>query len=167
MYPMMISGHVDGSNLTASLEIDAPYIRQGNKLIENTSVKFNSDTALAVLTAETKVPTKDGLMSINIDNTLVSDSAHTSINWSIDRKRAYKGKIGFSTGLSRLDDSQLITTVNILPGEMEFNDTVWTVAPSSIAAYGKERIIVDHLNVSRYGQFVRSEEHTSELQSQR
>ncbi len=155
MYPMMISGHVDGSNLTASLEIDAPYIRQGNKLIENTSVKFNSDTALAVLTAETKVPTKDGLMSINIDNTLVSDSAHTSINWSIDRKRAYKGKIGFSTGLSRLDDSQLVTTVNILPGEMEFNDTVWTVAPSSVTAYGKERIIVDHLNVSRYGQFVR------------
>ena len=49
----------------------------------------------------------------------------------------------------------MITTVNILPGEMEFNDTVWTVAPSSIAAYGKERIIVDHLNVSRYGQFVR------------
>lgn len=155
MSPMHISGHVDGADMTASLNVDAPYIRQGNKLIEGTNLSMNSDSTGTTLSAFSKVPTKDGLMSINLDNVLGADTAYTTVNWKIDRKRSYRGNLGFSTRLSRTDDDKILTRVTVLPGEMEFNDTVWTVDRASVTAYGKERFVVDHLNASRYGQYVK------------
>ncbi|MDE6543180.1 MAG: translocation/assembly module TamB [Muribaculaceae bacterium] len=154
MYPMLISGRLNGSDLTASMSIDAPYIRQGNKIIEGTSLNLNCDST-GILTAHTKVPTKDGLMTINLVNNVDSDTALTTIDWQIDRKRVYRGNLGFATRLLRGGDNELITRVNILPGEMQFNDTVWTVDKASITAYGKDRIVIDHINASRTGQYVK------------
>lgn len=155
MYPMQISGHVDGGALTASLDIDAPYIRQGNKIIEGTSLNLNCDTTAATLAAHTKVPTKEGLMSINLNNSFGADTTRTLVDWKIDRQREYRGNLGFTTRMSRMEDNRLFTRVNILPGEMEFNDTVWTVDRATITAYGTDKFAVDHINASRYGQYVK------------
>lgn len=154
MYPLTLSGKLDGSNLTASLDVAAPYIRQGNKLIEGTSLKLDCDSA-GLLTAHTKVPTKDGLMAVNLDNHFGKDSALTTIDWQIDRKRIYRGNLGFSTHLRPDGNEGVVTQVRILPGEMQFNDTVWTVGSASMTAYGKDQIVIDHLNAGRSGQYVK------------
>lgn len=156
VYPVKIDGYVDGSRDYAQITVDAPYLRQKNKLIENTSVTavVDGEHPDGNLYLTSRFPVKQGIMDLTIDATALTDSLSTNLHWKIDRKQAYEGVISFDARFNKLPDNRLLTVVNVRPTEQVFNDTVWKLSPAVVSAVGR-RVEVDGFEMSRANQFVR------------
>lgn len=156
VYPMTISGSVCGDEDLAELRVSVPYIRQGNKLIENTALNITLDGAneRQRLELTTQYPSNDGLTTYKVVSQSEGNDIDTDISWRIARARRYDGHISLTTGLDRDDSGNIAARVRVNPGELAFNDSVWTIHPALIT-YGNGVIDVDGVNVSRENQFVR------------
>mgnify|MGYP001660971123 FL=1 len=152
-----IAGAMDSRSSLMSFSIDAPYLLQKSKLIENTSLRIGIDGIhnRSSIYATSVMPTKNGPMTLIMQSTGRSDDTDTDLSWHIKRERGFHGNINFSTSFSRdsLDGNMLLTRVNINPSTLVFNDTVWTVHPSVINAR-KNFVNVAGFSVGREGQFV-------------
>ncbi|MCH5246965.1 MAG: translocation/assembly module TamB [Muribaculaceae bacterium] len=157
---LSIDGSLNSRVGVASLNVDAPYLRQGNKLIEKSRLSLDVSPNGGLLSMDTSTPTKDGLMDISIDNVMSVDTVKTFATWKINRARNYSGNLSFLTSLSQMESEQgnarmLVADVDLLPGRLEFNDSIWTIHPSRVSVMGKDRIDVDNLLVTRGDQFVK------------
>ena len=139
--PLTISGSVNEIDSRADLNINAPYIAQKNKLIENTWARICIGDAgeNVSLAAHTKMPLKKGKMDLNIDMNAVNDRIDTNTFWKVDRDTEFSGTVNLSTLLSRADDEErtLCADIDINPTIMTFNDTVWQMHPSKVKVTGR------------------------------
>lgn len=156
LYPIEIDGKVDAASSLLSLNIDAPYLRQGNKLIEGTqfTTLIDGTTGVDRAVLNTSYPSKDGMTAVTLAMQARENIVDTDINWKIDRKRNYSGNISMSTLIDRFA-SQVNTFTDIHESTMTFNDSVWTISPAIIATQGMSKIKVSDFNVSRSNQFVK------------
>lgn len=156
IYPISIDGNFDAMSEQATLGIDAPYLRQGNKLIEGTQLTASVDGTKGIDRAviNTSFPSKDGMTAVTLAFQARNDVIDTDISWKIDRKRDYSGNVSMSTFLDR-HDGMVNTFTDIHRSTMTFNDSVWTVAPALIVADSSPRIRVDGFCVGRSNQFVK------------
>lgn len=146
--PVTLLASMDGLSETASLSVNAPYLRQNNKLIENTSLNLSLDgiERRSRLEAYTLFPAKGGMVGLNVSSN-GHDGLHDSeISWS-NRSGRNHGNFRFSTGFERSENG-LFTDINVNPAEIVFGDTVWTVRPSVIML-SRDMIDVDHFEVFR------------------
>lgn len=145
IHPISIDGRFDAAQRLISLYIDAPYLQQGNRLIEGSSLSavVNGPTVdrplgNGSLTLSTTLPTKKGEMKLQLNSDAVEDHIDSRIGWKINRKRDFSGEINTSTAFSRDDVGDLITRLDFNRSNIVFNDTVWTVEPSTFTMHGKE-----------------------------
>ena len=139
---------------TLSLRLDAPYLRQKDKLIEQTSLALNLDAPQKTsnLLASTIMPTKNGPMNLNLLASGANDHLKADANWRIDRAKDFHGDVSLVSTFSRPgDDRKLHTAIEILPTRLVFNDSAWNVTPATIDIT-PGRIDVAHLGASRRGQ---------------
>lgn len=160
IYPIDLTGGLDAAERTMSLKLDAPYLQQGSKLIENTSVAVKLQGASAIdsigrgdVTFSTMVPTKKGPLTLLSSAHAINNQVDTRVEWKVARDRDFSGNISLSAAFGRDEEQSLLTRVNVNPGRMVFNDTVWTVEPSVIDIQGK-RAEVNNFRVGRDKQFV-------------
>lgn len=154
--PVNVFGSIDGGDTQLTLNVDAPYLRQGNKLIEGTAVNavvdgINHTTSFIF---DTQIPTAKGGMPLNIELAGRNDTIDSQIRWLIERDKQYDGDVKFSTVIGRDQANKVLATVNILPSTMTFNDSSWTVHPAVIT-YRPKSVDVDGFEVERSGQFVK------------
>ncbi len=169
--PIDISGDFSTDRRAVSIRIDAPYIVQGNKLIENTAL-IAGVSGIDSLTATNSghiyltstIPTKNGPMTVIATSSARADCIDSHIEWSIDRERDFSGDLALTAAFSRDDENKLRTLVNINPSRLVFNDTVWTVDPAQITLEGNE-ISVNDFRVWRDRQFISVAGRASELAS--
>lgn len=155
--PVEINGSLNSTTDDADLSIDAPYLRQGNKLIENTAVNLEVNNGSSTIDVATSMPTNDGLNHIKFSGDLAGDSVNTSIAWKIDRERNFQGDVAFSTFFTRHHlpgnpEGALSTEIKLKPGILEFNDSTWHVNPALISIRSKDYIKIENLEAYRYGQ---------------
>lgn len=135
IYPITLDADLNTIEGLATLNLDAPYLRQKNKLIEGTKLQaiLNAKADTSNLSFSTIMPTKNGMMSLTLNSGGDSDSIDTSIDWSIDRAKDFHGKLSFLTTFSRRDDEQgLITDIDFKSTQMVFNDSAWYITPGHI-----------------------------------
>lgn len=164
IYPLDLSGRVSRPSRMLAVTLDAPYLRQGNKLIENSRLKavVDGNARLASLDFTTTAPTKNGPMTVVIDGDGTQNRLNTDISWKIDRARAYEGNLSASANFFRAaEDAGVATEVSLHRSELTFNDSTWTVNPATVTVMGKH-IEVDGLNVHRSNQFVKIDGTVSE-----
>lgn len=132
--PLTANIIMEGEDRRMSLAIDAPYILQKNKLIENSSVRFDADAAngRSSLYLTTMMPTKNGPMTLTVQGDGHADHIDSDIEWLVARNQKFDGRISTSATFSRNEDNQLLTRIDINPGNMTFNDTVWTIHPATV-----------------------------------
>ncbi|MBD5257445.1 MAG: hypothetical protein HDS52_01980 [Barnesiella sp.] len=156
IYPVTLEGGIDENTMQASVDLDAPYLRQGNKLIEGTRFSAFIDgiegTDRAVL--NTSYPSKDGMTAITLALQAERNVVNTDITWKIDRERDYSGSVSLSTLIERGSEG-INTYTDMHQSTMAFNDSVWTLSPALIVSEGSSRIDVKGINVSRDNQFVK------------
>ncbi|MDE5844473.1 MAG: translocation/assembly module TamB [Muribaculaceae bacterium] len=155
IYPVKIHTRFDSKSRLLAGYLDAPYLQQNNKLIEDTHLSFGIDPDLKIFdaSATTKVPTADGLMTLKLDCDAADNRIDTYFKWNIDRQRAYNGKIDLSTLISKTDDNRLMADVTINPGSLMFNDAVWTINKAEIKAQ-TNRVEIENIDVRRDNQFI-------------
>ncbi|MCH5222224.1 MAG: translocation/assembly module TamB domain-containing protein [Muribaculaceae bacterium] len=140
IYNIDISGHIDSQNGVAKANINAPYLLQGNKLIEQSNLYVSLDTTLmeSSVYVTTKMPTKKGDMAIAALVNAADNRLDTKIDWTIERAIPLNGTIDFSTlireGFKKNTDD--ILPINALvsfnPGTINFGDDVWQIHPTTI-----------------------------------
>lgn len=157
IYPVTLSSTAKGGdNPMLGLSVDMPFLRNKDKLIEESNVSLLIDGKEREMhfTAHTSVPTKDGMLDLDIFSQGVPDSLLTDISWVVDRKNEFKGNLNFSTSFSRDEDNEsLLTDIAINSSRMVFNDSAWTVNPATINI-APGRIEVNNFSGGRGGQSI-------------
>lgn len=153
IYPVNLKMETRGSDLYTSLSLNAPYLRNKDKLIENTSlsVVLDGPNNRSTVEAGSTIPTKNGPMKLTVNSIGHADSIRSGIYWKVDRAKDFRGKLLFSTLLDRLPDGQMDTRVKFHPSQLVFNDSAWTVDPGVINIR-PGRITVDNFGGHRNGQ---------------
>lgn len=163
VYPLdrvQLKGSVNTLDGNVELLLSAPYIQQGNKLIENSLLHFLiEDGNKGIVNISSNYPTKHGPLRLNVDNILTADTIGTEINWKIDRQRDYSGNVELQTVFSKINGDMfnkdmLLVDVDIFDSKMVFNDSVWDIEPARINIVGQDIIRIDNLNVRGPGQEV-------------
>ncbi len=164
IYPATITGSFNSGTRMAALDLEAPYLRQGSKLIENSSVRFSMSGTEGTnnLDLATTMPTKNGPMALRLDCDGTPDKVMADLSWNIDRPRAYEGAVGLSAAFSRRHaegdaengPGRLRTVVDLHRSALTFNDSTWTVNPAAVTIDGRS-IKVDGINVHHGRQFVK------------
>lgn len=160
VYPVTINGLMSSALNEMRLDVDAPYLRQGKKMITGSGVHLVIDGIdnKASLYATTSMPTKRGPLTLTIDNRAANNAVNTDVNWVIKTDKEFKGDLNFTSSFTRTADSKsgknpISASISINPGKAIFNDTVWNVHRSRIGiADGK--IEADMLKVTHDDQML-------------
>ena len=156
IYKATIDGHFNESKSDLRADINVPYLQQGNKIIEGSSVHISKDESSdnVMLNAHTIFPNKKGNIALNLDANAVNDCVDANINWVFNRPTDYHGNVNLSAMLGRDSNGKFKTHVNINPTEVVINDTVWDVHRGSLD-YENGVIEVDGIEGSCEDQFVK------------
>ena len=148
IYPVKLNANANSSNGTIRFDLNAPYLRQKNKLIEDSHISGLIDALndSSLLTLRTSFPTKNGILDLNIASSGGSDSLMTDILWKINRKEDFHGKLNFLTSFSRDENNEgLNTSIDFIPTDLVFNDSAWIVNP------GRIDIVPGNITVTNFG----------------
>lgn len=153
IYPVTIDGEVDYANHRMTMAMDAPYLLNGEKLVENTAMQIDvsgeaadGGEGLATIYATTQMPTKKGEMAVVANLSAAAGRIDTRIDWSLEREKPINGQIAFSTLLDR-DARGLCATVDFNPCNITFGDDIWNIARSTIT-YNADGVRADGFRMS-------------------
>lgn len=134
IYPVDIDMHLSSATGLASFTLDAPYLQQGDKIIDSTVIGATVSTVenRATLYATTHLPTKKGPMTAILGISGAGSRFDTQIDWQIDRKIPLNGRISFATDLSRSESGTVCVSTHFNPGTINFGDDVWSIKQSDI-----------------------------------
>ncbi len=160
IYPVELSGALSSKQRTLSVDVSAPFLQQGNKLIEGTALKVDingvsdmNPQGYGHLSFNTVMPTKKGPMTLHTSAYALNDRIDTRVDFKVARERNFGGELNLSAQFSHDEDRKLRTELFVNPGQLVFNDTVWNVASSKVTVAGKD-ITVEDFNIGRPGQYV-------------
>lgn len=153
IYPVSIDGWFDAESRRARLGIDAPYLRQGDKIVENTSifVNVNADDNQADVYATTSMPTKKGKLALVAALSGSHNRVDSRIDWAIERTIPLNGKIDFSTLFDRNESGVLNIETSINPGTITFGEELWNIHNSKIS-YSDKRVEVEKFGLATSNQ---------------
>lgn len=159
-----VSGLLNTVQGLANLDISAPYIRQGNKLIEQVKVEFTTqEWQQANLKFDALFPTKSGVMEFRYNGEMIPDILDSTLSWDIDNVKDYSGNVGFTTLLFRPDapqaykvfkDTEWSADIYVKEGTLAFNDSVWNINPSEVNIAGKDYFKINNFKIFREGQLL-------------
>lgn len=158
IYPVEGRGRIDYASSGLNINIDAPYLQQKGKLLENTQfmVNLSSDSLAgrANVYVTTVLPTKKGNMTLSAQAYATDDRVDSRFDWRVDRERGFYGDIDLSADFMRQDaDDGLSMLLHVNPTELVFNDTVWQVDPATIYIADK-RVCINDFRIGRQGQYI-------------
>ena len=159
VHPITFSGEVDEQDRMLNAGFDAPYIMQGNKVLEKTSLSLNIDgeSRSMSLNAVSQLDHKNGDILFILNGNATGDRLDSDISWQYDREKNFSGRISLSSLLGYNKEKKMINAdIDVNPTVFTVNDTVWNIAPSKIIVDGK-RIAVKDVDVYREGQFIKAE----------
>lgn len=132
--PVRITGDLSAERQEFQLEVDAPWLIQGDKLIENTSVQvdISSSRQFGSVYATTLMPTKKGPMNVVLTIAGKNRDFTTDVDWSIEREIPINGRFEVITSfVEGLKERQGIL-IKFAPGEINFGEDVWKLSSSEI-----------------------------------
>ena len=156
IYRTTLKGSLDEQDNSFDLTLDAPYILQGNKIIEATRLNASLDsiTDRVVLNMQSLYPMKNGKMALNVDASGQNNRLDANLGWRVQRDADFHGNLNLSALLDRDTEGKFKADVDIMPSQMVFNDTVWMVEKGRIMV-NDGAVTVDNLSGGHDNQFIR------------
>lgn len=152
-----VAGGISGSEGTANLVIDAPYLQQGkNKLVRDTRLKFDLDgnEGTARLNAFTSFPAKKGDMALNLSLLAQHDDIFADVSWETIGTAFLNGMLSLGAKISKDELSgKPEARLDINPSVFEFGTTKWNIDKSDIT-YDDGILDVNDLRIWHGGQFI-------------
>lgn len=152
-----LTGSISGSDGTASIVVDAPYLQQGQKkLVRDTRLKFDLDSGegLAKLNAFTSFPAKKGDMALNLSMMADHDNLFADLSWETIGTAFLNGMLSLGAKVSKDELSgRREARVDINPSVFEFGTTKWNIDKSDIT-YDDGVLDVNNLRIWHGDQFI-------------
>ncbi|MBP5687330.1 MAG: translocation/assembly module TamB [Muribaculaceae bacterium] len=154
-YKSTIDGYFNEANKELAMDVDLPYLIQGNRLIQGTKIHLGKDSNAdnVTMTAQTIFPSDKGNLAVNIDANAINDGVDANLNWVLNRPTDYHGNVSLSAQLGRDLNGKFKTAVDINPTEVVINDGVWNINEGHLE-YRNGVIDVEQIRGSRADQFV-------------
>ncbi len=132
--PVEITGELSDIRHELHINVDAPYLIQGNNLVESTfvTVELNGAAHHGNVYATTHYPTKKGPMDMVAVINSANDRLDTNVDWELIRDNPINGNISFDTQIMKETNGQLSVDVNMHPGQINFGNEVWSILPGRI-----------------------------------
>lgn len=132
--PVDISASINGPAHSATLTVDAPYLQNGDKFIDQTVVMLEVDSIddRATLFATAQIPSKKGAMTAVLGVTAADNRFDTRVDWMLDSKIPLNGQFNFSTLMTRDQAGALCVATDFNPGQINFGDSMWEMGKSSV-----------------------------------
>lgn len=149
-----IAGYIYDTEQDAELNIIAPNIWFGLTHMEKLNLNLNYKEEQIDLNAHTNILNAQQKPTLwELAATGKNNQVSLSLGWNGMSQPAYNGSIKLNSLFARNEEnrSQTDIFVDILPSEVVINDTVWNVAPASIAVQGKH-IAIEDVKLSRPSQ---------------
>ena len=146
IYPFLtytLKGGLSESDNTFDLTVDAPFLRQGNKIITGTQLVIGMDsiTNEVKLQAQSAYPIKNGkkidlqMLASGLDNRI-----DAKLHWAVQgdttatdgKNFNFNGDLLLSSLLNRGDNGKIKAMIDVKPSEMVIADTIWNIAEGSI-----------------------------------
>jgi hypothetical protein len=161
MDDVSIEGFTDIRTGRANINISAPYLRQGNKLFENTDVfaSLDREKQSSKIYLTTQFATKKGDMVVSALLQGAGNRLDTHVDWTLDRAIPINGNFDFSTlfrkpfGKKPGESFPLDALINFNPGTINFGDETWKIQTSTIDIT-PARITVDNFSLDSPGQSI-------------
>lgn len=134
VHPVTLRASSNSTYKSVNLQLDAPYIRQGNKLIEGTQMRIhvNGNHGNCSLLINSKYPGKSGNLDLQLLAAGTLDSINTQVKWNSSEDSSYKGMVAVGARFNRDEQNRLLADISVMPTTATVNDSVWTVCPGKI-----------------------------------
>ena len=155
-YRAVIEGNLNESDTTFDFVVDAPLIVQGtNKVIEQTRLLVELDSASnkVVLNAQSRYPSKKGLIDLNLDASGQDNRIDANLAWRMPQEHDFHGNLNLSGLVDRGTQGGVKADIDIHPSQLVFNDTIWEVQKGHIGI-DNDVITVENLAGGRADQFI-------------
>ena len=146
VYKATVDGYLNENDNTMGVTVDAPYLLQGNKLIEGTHLTVGTDStngAVALL-AHALYPAKHGKIDMKVTAVGDNDKVDSHVAWRVDRKEDFHGDLIMAAELGRNSEHGITADIDVKPSELVFNGSAWALEPGKINVDGST-ITVDNL----------------------
>lgn len=147
--PVKIDAAYKKSEDKFNLDIDLPSLKAAGSNIKGGY--FHADNKGNEIESNIKASIlgKNNIVNIlNIDIKAANNHIASNINFSNNSTKSIKGKISFTTELARSEtDNSLLTQIEINPGELVINDSIWQTNESSIL-YKNGSLAINNFTIS-------------------
>lgn len=156
IYPVSLHAASNSVGRAFSLYLDAPYLRQGKKVLEGTNVAvyLNGIAGKCSLSAKTILPGKGGPMQVQLLSSGGRDALSTKLKWGAGESRVFTGAVELASQFRRDERGNLITNIDFVPTQVTVNDSVWSVTPGSLRI-APDMISMAGVGAERAGQHIR------------
>lgn len=120
----------------------------GMILLENPRKEVQMEVNVVTLKKDnSKLP-----ISLNVN--IANDSVFTSLNWNNNQPSQYQGRLAFASKFTEQKGRYpLKTDIDIYKTEMNFNDSIWTLYPASIAI-DSGKVKINNLKAEHQDQYL-------------
>lgn len=156
LYQGRVHGSLDSSAGFMTLNVDAPYIRQGrDKLIQHTSLKCRVNEGKASADLYSSIPTKKGVLDLDASVELMGRHSDVRIGFNRRKQGQFYGDLQLTADI--VSPVGPISFDNIrarlLPTKIWLNDAAWNIGDAEIS-YTPGRIDVSGFSVRHADQYV-------------
>lgn len=131
-YPVRVNGEFDESRQLLRLNGHLPEFVYNQSHYESASINcFTTDTDWQCHVRANKRMGKGSTLNLALHTRAENDVLSTTLNWGNDTHNSYYGKVSADTRFVQTGQ-QLETHIDLLPGKVVLNDTVWNLHPSGI-----------------------------------
>ena len=151
-----INGFINEDSGNMALNVNVPYLLQGNKIIEGTTLTARIDSAThdATLHAATLYPSKNGKIALALDANGINDRIDANLSWRVMRENDFHGDVNLSALVNSSENKKLNAVIDINSTEVVFNGTPWQVEPGRILINDKT-FTVEHLEGHNDDQWIK------------
>ncbi|MCM1337956.1 MAG: translocation/assembly module TamB [Candidatus Amulumruptor caecigallinarius] len=134
VHPVELGATLNSPGHYMAVTLDAPYLLQKDKLIENTALNIGIDGGRdrSGLYFTTVYPAKKGPVSLTLDGQGHSDEITLNTTWDMTGAQAMSGTLSLTASAARTDEGLLTGHVAINPTSMKIGGTEWSIGSSDI-----------------------------------
>lgn len=152
--PMALHGSVDNYTNTVDVRLSLPAFKYKEEEYDDCQLVLTTpnDTMTCNLSMKKPIsPTQH--YNVSVDVVAANDNLNTSVVWYKPKSGDFNGCINANTVFFRDNSNNPALHATIMPSELVFNDTIWTVAPARIE-YANRQIVAKNLEIRHGNQFL-------------
>jgi hypothetical protein len=148
-----ITGSYNNQDNELKLSADIPYIKAGGLVVEAGKLELHGENDCASLNINGNLRQKNDILHANASFIAENNYVNSVFSWNNINSRKNAGQLKFTTSLSDSGKKSWSAFFDVKQSQMIFNDSVWTIYPTTITA-SADNIQIEDLRAHHGSQLI-------------